>query len=103
MGRVMDFQEDKDEFSFWLGKEIQGLLHIHDASLRFDEGKNLIDRFISMYSQASANERRTALDSLQRLQNLGEIGDLKINSVNRDEYDSIEAILATIEAYLQDE
>lgn len=98
----MENQKDCDEFSLWLGNEFQNLIQIQDASTRFDEGKNIVSILINKYTHASANERKNALDSVIKSHEKGKIGNFIIDFDKRNEYDTIEAILSTIEAYLVD-
>jgi hypothetical protein len=100
-GENMDVS--KQEFSTWLGEEIQNLLLIQDASIRFNESRNLINRVINKYAHASKAERKAALDSLIRSHSTGNIGEFLIKTDNRNEYDYVEAIRATIETILQEE
>jgi hypothetical protein len=95
--------ENKQEFNTWLGEEIRNLLMIQDTSLRFNKCRNLINRVMNKFAHASTAERKAALDTLMQSRTNGNIGEFKIKTDNRNEYDWIEAIFATIEAYLQEE
>jgi hypothetical protein len=87
----------------WLGEEISNLLMNQDASIRFNESKNLINRVMNKFAHASTAERKAALDMLMQSLTNGNIGEFNIKTDDRNEYDWIEAIFATIEAFLQEE
>jgi hypothetical protein len=90
-----------DEFLKWFGSELQGLIHATNLMNRFTASRDLVGRAINYLSEMPTKDRDRILDVLITSHQSRIIGDFRVPVDKRDESDTIEEILATIEAYLE--
>ncbi len=90
-----------NEFIKWLGSELQTLIQTTNELNRFSTSKDLVDRAINYLIELPPVDRSRVLDALITSYELRKIGDFQVPYDIRNEFDTIEAIYATIKAFLE--
>ncbi len=87
---------DANKFIKWFGLELQRLIQTTSETDRFTLSRDLVSRVIYSLSRLSKSDRDQVMGILVKSFKSGRIGDYKVPFDIRDEYDTIEAIYATI-------
>ena len=90
-----------NEFIKWFETELQNLGQDHIDMNRFEASNDLVSRAINRLINFPSLERKRVLDAIIVSHQSGMIGNYKIPVDDRDKFDTIEAILASIEGYLE--
>ena len=90
-----------NEFINWFGSELKILIRTTNDTNRFTASRELVKRAINYLSEIPPMDRDLVLAGLIESHQSWTIGNFQVPFDKRDEFDSIEGILATIEAYLE--
>jgi hypothetical protein len=90
-----------NEFINWFGGELQRLIDTTNITNRLSASRSLVADAINKLEELPQIERERVQDLLMTSYQSRVIGDFRIPHDIREEYDWIEGILATIEAYLK--
>jgi hypothetical protein len=90
---------DANEFVKWLGTELQNLVQIPFDANRFEASCDLVQRAFDEIMNSNPNEQYQIRDELNKVPKSRKMGDYQIPYDIRDDYDTIEGVLATIEGF----
>ncbi len=90
-----------NEFIKWFGSELQSLSHIINDTERFSASRDVANKAIDNLMGLSPIDRTQVLDLLITSHESRIIGNFQIPFDKRNEFDTIEGLLATIEAHLE--
>jgi hypothetical protein len=92
-----------DDVEIWLGNQLRSLVQIpSDNYGRFDAGKELVDKTIEYLRKLSPGDRSQFQEAIMASYVTRTIGNYRIPYDIRDDADTIEAILATLQDISED-
>lgn len=90
------------EFIQWFGNELQELILTTNGTYRFTATRDLVGRAINNLSEMPPADREKVSAILATSHLTNKIGDFRVPYDIRDEYDTIEAVLATVEGFFEE-
>jgi len=90
---------DANEFVEWLGLELQNLVQIPVDANRFEASCDLVQRAFDEIMNSDPYEQNRIWNELKEAPKSRKMGNYQIPFDIRDDCDTIEAVLATIEGF----
>ncbi len=92
---------DANEFINWFGNELRDLIQTTSVENRFEPSRDLANRAINTLKEMSSPQLIQVDDLLNASHQTNMVGNFRIPWDIRDDNDTIEEIIATIEGYIE--